>query len=102
MVLRADVYARVPQPLPPKRLDALAAVLADPRQVLLPVSSGEALQHVLVGLPSPLRKPFARIAVVAASARLADVARAAGFRRIAIATDARPASLLRAAVDAFA
>ena len=55
-----------------------------------------------VRLPAPLRKPFARIAVVAASARLADVARAAGFRRIAIATDARPASLLRAAVDAFA
>lgn len=102
VVLRADVYARVPLPLPPKRLDALAAVLADPRQVLLPVSSGEALQHVLVGLPAPLRKPFARIAVVAASARLADVARAAGFRRIAIATDARPAALLRAAVDAFA
>jgi uroporphyrinogen-III synthase len=101
-VLRVTVYARVPLALPHKQLDALAAALANPRQVLLPVSSGEALQRVLDGLPATLRKPFARIAVVAASARLAELARAAGFRRIAIAADARPASLLRAAVEAFA
>lgn len=101
-VLRVDVYARVPLALPSKQFDALAAALAHPRQVLLPVSSGEALQRVLDGLPAALRKPFARIAVVAASARLAEVARAAGFRRIAIATDARPAALLRAAINAFA
>ena len=37
----------------------------------------------------------------AARARLADAAREAGFRRIGIASDARPASLLRAAADAF-
>ena len=43
----------------------------------------------------------ARIAVAAASARLADAARDAGFRRVAIASDARSASLLRAAVAAF-
>lgn len=100
-VLRVDVYARVPLALPSKRLQALAGVLATPQQVLLPVSSGEALQQVLDELPAALRKPLARIAVVAASARLADAARAAGFRRIAIASDARPASLLRAAADAF-
>jgi uroporphyrinogen-III synthase len=101
-VLRVDVYARVPLGLPPRQVEALAGVLATPRQVLLTVSSGEALQQVLDGLPGALRKPFARIAVVAASARLAEVARAAGFRRIAIAADARPAALLRAATDAFA
>lgn len=100
-VLRVDVYARVPLVLRPKQLEPLAAALANPRQVLLPVSSVEALQHLLDGLPAALRKPFARIAVVAASARLAEAAREAGFRRIAIASDARPAALLRAAADAF-
>ena len=100
-VLRVDVYARVPLALSPRQLAALGDALANPRQVLLPVSSGEALQQVLDALPAALRKPFTRIAVVAASARLAEVARAAGFRRIAIASDARPAALLRAAADAF-
>jgi len=101
-VLRVDVYARVPLALPPKQLAALAGALANPRKVLLPLSSGEALQQVLDALPAALRKSLARIAVVAASARLAEVARAAGFRRIAIASDARPAAMLRAATDAFA
>lgn len=101
-VLRVAVYARVPLALPPKQLQALADVLAHPRQALLPVSSGEALQQVLDRLPGALRKPFSRIAVVAASARLAEVAREAGFRRIAIASDARPAAMLRAAIGAFA
>ena len=45
--------------------------------------------------------PKRRIAVTAASERLAQAARDAGFRRIAVAGDARPASLLRAAADAF-
>lgn len=101
-VLRADVYARVPLALPPKQLEALAAALASPRQVLLPVTSGDALQRVLDALPAALRKPLARAAVVAASTRLAEAARAAGFRRIAIASDARPTALLRAAAAAFA
>lgn len=101
-VLRVDVYARVPLALSPRQMEALAGALANTHQVLLPVSSAEALQQVLAGLPAALRKPFARLAVVAASARLAELARAAGFRRIAIASDARPAGLLRAAADAFA
>lgn len=100
-VLRADVYARVPQPLAAPALARLRAALADPRRVLLPLSSGEALRQVSTQLPEPLRARFARIAVAAASARLADAARAAGFRRVAIATDARAASLLDAAVRGF-
>ena len=53
--------------------------------------------------PAPLRVVcgVTRIAVSAAGERLAQVARDAGFRRVAIATDARPASLLRAAAEAF-
>jgi len=100
-VFRADVYARRPVPLPPTALGKLGDALADPQRVLLPLSSGEALHHVLAELPGALRRPFARIAVAAASERLAQAAREAGFRRIAVACDARPASLLRAASDAF-
>lgn len=101
-VLRADVYARLPVPLSPRALEKLRCALADPRRLLLAVSSGEALQLLLAGVSAAARKPLARIAVVAASTRLATAAREAGFRRIAIAADARPASLLRAAIDAFA
>ncbi|WP_168191529.1 uroporphyrinogen-III synthase [Thermomonas aquatica] len=100
-VLRADVYARVALPPAPQALERLRIALADPRRLLLPLGSGEALQQAMAALPAPLRKPFARVAVVAAGARLAAVARDAGFRRIAIAADARPGSLLRAAAGTF-
>ena len=100
-VLRADVYARLPLSPAPAALGKLRDALADPARVLLALGSGEALEALLAGLPQAMRKPFARIAVVAASERLADAARDAGFRRIAIASDARPAALLRAAADAF-
>lgn len=100
-VLRADAYARLPLPLSATALEKLGEALEAPQRVVLALSSGEALRQVLAELPPSLREPFARIAVAAASARLADAARDAGFRRIAIAADARPASLLRAAVDAF-
>lgn len=101
-VLRADVYARTPLPMSLGALEKLRNALEAPQRVVLALSSGEALQLLLAELPPALRTPFARVAVAAASARLADAARDAGFRRIAIAADARPASLLRAAVDAFA
>jgi uroporphyrinogen-III synthase len=98
---RVDVYARVPSRLSPVSLEKLRVVLATPGSVLLALSSGEALQHTLDQLPTGVRKPFSRIAVVAASARLAEAAREAGFRRIAVASDARPGALLQAAADAF-
>lgn len=101
-VLRADVYARTPLPLSPATLEKLRNALEAPQRVVLALSSGEALRLLLAELPPALRMPVARVAVAAASARLADAARDAGFRRIAIAADARPASLLQAAVDAFA
>lgn len=100
-VSRVDVYARAALAPSPHALEKLRIALADPQHTLLPLSSGDALQQLLAGLPGALRKPFARIAVVAASTRLAEAAREAGFRRIAVATDARPASLLRAAAAAF-
>ena len=100
-VRRADVYARMPVDIGDARWEAMAGVLAAPRRVVLALSSAEALDAALRRCPASLGTPLRRIAVSAASARLAQVARDAGFRRIAVASDARPASLLRAAVDAF-
>jgi len=98
-VLRANVYARHAAALSPARRAALEAVLRDPERVLLALSSGEALDALLAQLPA---RGVGKVAVVAASARLGEAARAAGFTRIALASDARPAALLRAAADAFA
>ena len=100
-VRRADVYERTPATITAARWQALAVALATPQQVLLALSSTEALDAALRQRPANLEKPLRRIAVTAASERLAEVAREAGFRRIAIAADARPASLLRAASGAF-
>jgi len=101
-VLRADVYARKPVRLPSRSIEALRAALDDPHRVLLALGSGEALQRLLDALPAELRVRLPSVAVVVASARLAGAARAAGFQRVAVATDARPASLLRAGTEAFA
>ncbi|TLX22533.1 uroporphyrinogen-III synthase [Thermomonas fusca] len=98
-VLRANVYARRAVALSSARRAALEAVLRDPERVLLALSSGEALDALLAQLPA---RGLGKVAVVAASARLGEAARAAGFTRIALASDARPAALLRAAADAFA
>ena len=100
-VARNEVYARVPLPFSAQALARLRLVLAQPQRVLLALSSGEALQHALHAMPADLREPLQRVMVVAASARLAEAARKDGFRHVAIATDARPAALLRAAIDAF-
>lgn len=97
-VLRAEVYARVPVALAPARRTALAEALRAPSRVLLALSSGEALDLLL---PQVAGLPLAQVAVVAASARLAQRAREAGFRRVACADSARPAALLQAAVLAF-
>jgi uroporphyrinogen-III synthase len=84
--------------LSPAQRAALDDAARDPDRVLLALSSGEALDALLAQVPA---RGLRDIAVVAASARLGDAARAAGFTRIAVATDARPAALLRAAADAF-
>ncbi len=97
-VLRADVYARATVALTAASRHALAAALHDPRHVLLALSSGEALLALLAQVP---QHSLREIALVAASDRLAQLARDAGFTRVASASAARPASLLRAAAAAF-
>lgn len=97
-VRRADVYARQAVALAARPRAALAAALQRPARVLLVLSSGEALDALLAQQPPP---GLHAVAVVAASARLADAARTAGFTRVAEAGSARPGALLAAAAHAF-
>jgi uroporphyrinogen-III synthase len=93
-VLRADVYARMPVPLPAR---ALATLRAKPRHLLLALSSGEALQQALAAVPDDVRAVLMRARVLAASERLAALARAHGFSDIRVARSARPRDLIAAA-----
>ncbi len=101
-VHRADVYARQPVAIPAAAWRRLDAALADPARVLLLASSGEALEALLAQASPELRPTLLQAAVVAPGARLAGLARDAGFARIAVAGSPRPAAMLRAAVQAFA
>lgn len=91
---RADVYARVPTPPSLARISRLMTLHGP---WLLPLSSGEALTRTLAALPPPALARLRTAQVLAASDRLADLARASGFTRITRADDAQPASLLAAA-----
>lgn len=92
-VLRADVYARVPT-------TPGAAVLARLRAIdgplVLPVSSAEALQRILATVPDDIAARLRAARVIAASARLAALARDAGCHDVRVATGPRPAQLLAA------
>src|SRR5690606_22952965 len=96
-VLRADVYERVPITPAPRAVAALRA-LRVPAWLLL--SSGEALEHLLGVLPGDAVAALRRARVVAASQRLASLARERGFARVAVAASARPRDLLDAAASA--
>jgi uroporphyrinogen-III synthase len=99
-LLRADVYARVAV-VPSARVVARLREL-DAAPLLLALSSGEALVHVLDALPADLVMLLKqRARVIAASARLAALARERGFRDIVIADNARPRALVDAAVESF-
>lgn len=103
-VLRADVYERVPVAPSPRAVAALRALRGRPWLALrgrpwLALSSGEALRHVLDALPADAKAVLLGARVLAASARLAAQARQAGFADVRTATDARPRSLLAAALQ---
>jgi len=93
-VVRADVYERVARPPAPATLARLMA--SGP--LWLALSSQGALEAVLDALPEPARQRLRSAQVVAASERLAQVAVESGFAAPVVASDARPASLLRAMV----
>ncbi|MGY1531378.1 uroporphyrinogen-III synthase [Luteimonas sp. A649] len=90
-VLRANVYERVPIAPSPRAVATLRALDA-PAWLLL--SSGEALEHVLATLPGDALARLQEAAVVAASERLAGLARERGLRVAAVAASARPAAML--------
>lgn len=98
-VVRADVYARVavaPSARAVARLRALRAPL------LLALSSGDALAWLLGALPADAAALLREARVLAASPRLAALARDHGFGDVAVADGASPRALLAAAVRAAA
>ena len=95
-IVRAEVYVRRPVPPSPRALARLRALDAP---LCLALSSGEALQHILDSMPADLLGRLRGARVLAASERLAQLARARGFDDVLVASDARPASLLAAAAD---
>lgn len=92
-VSRADVYARTPVP---PRASALARLRAHDGPLLLPLSSGEALQRTLAALPADLVDRLRAATVLAASARLAALARETGFADVRRAAGPSPQALLGA------
>ena len=99
-VRRADVYVRTPIAPSPRslaRLRALDALDALDAPLLLAVSSAEAFAHLLAVVPDDIRAILQRARVVAASERLAGLARARGFDDIVVAASARPRDLVAAA-----
>ena len=98
-ILRADVYQRVEAPLSSAALARLRALRTKP---WLALSSGEALRRALMRLPADLADKLRGADVVAASERLAQAAREAGFRaRIVVAASARPRDLVAAMAAAI-
>lgn len=93
IVRRADVYARMPLAPSPRALAALRA-LGSPAWLLL--SSGDALRWVLAGVPADVAALLRRARVVAASERLAALARAEGFGDVVLAGSPRPRDLVAA------
>lgn len=93
-VLRVDVYEREPVPLPPR---AIAQLMVADAPLKLALSSAEALQLAMAALPDEARERLRRAQVLAASERLAELARTHGFDDIVVARSARPADLVVAA-----
>jgi uroporphyrinogen-III synthase len=92
-VRRADVYRREPLPPSPR---AVAALRALDGAAWLALSSGEALAHVLAQLPADAAAVLRRAHVVAASERLAELARDQGFAHVVRASGPRPRDLIAA------
>lgn len=93
-VLRADVYERVPVAPSPRAVAALQGLTLP---AVLALSSFDALQRVLASLPADAVARLRAATVVAASERLAGLARAHGFTgEILIAGGPRPRDLLAA------
>ncbi|MEX2469926.1 MAG: uroporphyrinogen-III synthase [Pseudohongiellaceae bacterium] len=87
-----EVYTRHPAPQDPGRLGEL---LQDPGLDVVTVTSAEALPHLLT-LAGEHRERLGLLPLVVPSARVADLASAAGFARVIDAGGANEAALVRA------
>lgn len=96
-IVRADVYERVPLPPDPRAVKAVRALTAP---AVIALSSGEALAHLLTAWPVDVVARLRACRVVAASDRLAALARDHGFARVVRAAGPRPAQLVAAAGQA--
>lgn len=92
-VLRADVYERIPVAPEGRALEALRALQA-PAWIAL--SSGAALETLLATLAQDDIAALQRAGVLAASERLAALARQRGFTQVVVAASAMPEDLLTA------
>jgi uroporphyrinogen-III synthase len=90
----AAVYRRIATPPRPARLRALAAL--PPARCALLLTSQEAFAPLWSALAPADQARWRRSPCVVASARLAELAKSLGFRRVLRAADARPAALLAA------
>ena len=97
-LLRADVYTRVPLTLSRRVVHRLRTLDA-PAGVAL--SSGAALQQVLLHLPADVLLQCQAMPVVAASQRLLQVARDAGFAQVTVADGPLPRQILAAMAGCF-
>lgn len=90
-VIRADVYRREPVALSPRGIDLLRTLQAP---AWLALSSGDALQQVMVALPALALRNVLQARVAAASERLAALARERGFVDVLVAASASPRDLV--------
>lgn len=97
-VLRADVYAREPIALSARTLRKLRALDAP---AALALSSGGALRQLLDSAPADLLLRLRSQPVVAASARLRQLARDAGFAEVELAEGPLPTQLIAAMARRF-
>ena len=97
-VLRADVYTREPVALSARALRKLRTLDAP---AALALSSGGALKQLLDRAPAELLRQLRNRPVVAASARLQQLARDAGFAEVELAEGPLPAQLIAAMVRRF-
>lgn len=96
-IMRADVYARAPVSIPKAGWQRLQQALDDDASpIYLALTSGEAFTELLAQRPATLAKPLWDVTVLAASERLATLARAHGFHRIKMAAGARPQDVVAA------
>ena len=97
-LLRADVYARIPVAISAVALHRLRTLDAP---AALALSSGAALERVLGLLPADVMQQLQAMPVAAASPRLLQAARQAGFNAVELAQGPRPRQLLAALAPRF-